>query len=376
MTYEQRRLRLGISCVGTVVVLSTIALLTGWPASLLPAETVSIALELQAVLLTLFGLCAVMLPFDVLGGYVLPTLHARYSFRGEHLLRYLTGLLLTITIATISILLYRRLGTLFGAGAVVLAFVALQTILLATQSSVVRALGIRDQIAQRAEIQNPEDGARQPTFVEGSSSAFTGGVVGFPGYEKLMIPAAWVTKLKPETLTFEISRRRHAISSGSRWRGVTLAIFWNTVSFACAIHLPGAGVDSISDLFTSYCYFTIISFAGLLALPGLNRLGVLEVDQLAARRRGQHAAREALIEMAPVIDAESERSAQLESVFHPIPCLQRRLDELERPEEKPAGAWNVARMSLFLAWAFGGPLSRAVHCNVGIPELWALPPTD
>ncbi len=33
-------------------------------------------------------------------------------------------------------------------------------------------------------------------------------------------------------------------------------------------------------------------------------------------------------------------------------------------------------MSLFLSWACFGFLSRAVHCNSGIPELWVLLPCD
>ncbi len=40
------------------------------------------------------------------------------------------------------------------------------------------------------------------------------------------------------------------------------------------------------------------------------------------------------------------------------------------------GFWNVARTTLFLSWACGGFLARAVHCNIGRPELWVLFPTD
>jgi hypothetical protein len=38
--------------------------------------------------------------------------------------------------------------------------------------------------------------------------------------------------------------------------------------------------------------------------------------------------------------------------------------------------WGVARLALFTSWAPLSPLSRAVHCNIGHPELWALLPVD
>ncbi|WP_146526280.1 hypothetical protein [Novipirellula artificiosorum] len=39
-------------------------------------------------------------------------------------------------------------------------------------------------------------------------------------------------------------------------------------------------------------------------------------------------------------------------------------------------AWHAARMTLFVSWACMGMLVRAVHCNVGRPELWVMLPTD
>jgi hypothetical protein len=44
------------------------------------------------------------------------------------------------------------------------------------------------------------------------------------------------------------------------------------------------------------------------------------------------------------------------------------------PREPRLGAWHAARTTLFLSWAGFGLLSRAVHCNSGRPEPWALPP--
>jgi hypothetical protein len=66
----------------------------------------------------------------------------------------------------------------------------------------------------------------------------------------------------------------------------------------------------------------------------------------------------------------------VETVFHPIPALRRRIARLEEGRASEGGAWHAARMALFLSWASFGLLGRAVHCNCGRPELWVLLPAD
>ena len=36
---------------------------------------------------------------------------------------------------------------------------------------------------------------------------------------------------------------------------------------------------------------------------------------------------------------------------------------------------NLARINLYYSWATLTLLGRAVHCNVGQPALWVLPPS-
>jgi hypothetical protein len=74
-------------------------------------------------------------------------------------------------------------------------------------------------------------------------------------------------------------------------------------------------------------------------------------------------------------DDEPTRPAGVEAIFHPIPSVSARLRAFatERPT---TGAWNAARYALYLSWPCLGFLSRAVHCNSGRPELWAMLPVD
>jgi hypothetical protein len=66
--------------------------------------------------------------------------------------------------------------------------------------------------------------------------------------------------------------------------------------------------------------------------------------------------------------------AAVETMFHLIPALSRRLEALSAAEGPRIGAWHAARSALYLSWAGFGFLSRAVHRNSGRPELWALLP--
>jgi len=125
-----------------------------------------------------------------------------------------------------------------------------------------------------------------------------------------------------------------------------------------------------------FLWFLLLSFVGLLVLPTLNRKSVFALDRYLAARVSTAELREAICEIDQLTEQDPTRSASAESVFQPIPCPERRLLSLTKEGSQYVPAWNVARTTLFLSWAFGGPLARAVHCNVGRPELWAMLPTD
>ena len=77
ITYARARLWTGITSVGTVVVCATLLLLTQAPQRFLPGEALP-ALSEAGWILLVFALGALIaLPFDVLGGYVLPSKHGR-----------------------------------------------------------------------------------------------------------------------------------------------------------------------------------------------------------------------------------------------------------------------------------------------------------
>ena len=74
-------------------------------------------------------------------------------------------------------------------------------------------------------------------------------------------------------------------------------------------------------------------------------------------------------------DGERSRPALVETIFHPIPSVENRLDEAADAAPRP-GYWDAARTAIFLGSTGLGLLGRAVHCNCGRPSLWVFLPSD
>ena len=210
---------------------------------------------------------------------------------------------------------------------------------------------------------------------------FTGGIVGLPGSEAIIIPQRWLDEFSIQELWAELTRRNAVIASGGRYRGVLLAIIF-TVSgiLASAVFTElyfSLPVDTTAGLLTlSFC-FTLWSFMGLLILPHYSRMGAMEADQLAIQRSVNRELLDKTIEKVNYyLENESHRSAVVESIFHPIPSVDRRLKQLDKPKNSLHGAWQCSRYSVLLSVLGLGLLSRAVHCNAGKPELWGMPPAD
>ena len=394
MTYARARLWLGISGVGFWVAMAFTLLWFGAPLPFLSATpssgTSAQWLNEVTSLICLLGLYILFsAPFDWLGGYWLPLRFARATpTLPTFLTNWLRGVLgqsLILLISGVGLLAAGRAGGRLGASA---AAVLLMAWLLAAQGWIARIIG-----GLRATVSNMKlyeqflsrRGLRAPaaTVLDASDPAFVGGFVGWPGREQLVLPASWLQQkgglpaLSVEAVATQIARRIGVIERGSRRRGILVAMLWNLTGFSLATTLPGAGVTNTTELLATACGFTLWSFIGLLTLPSLSRPGVFEGDYFAARHGVSHAMLE---QTAAALDQwqddEPARSPLVETIFHPIPSVQSRAQQLVAQDGEPHGAWQAARMALFLSWGCFGFLSRAVHCNSGRPELWVLFPGD
>ena len=368
MNPGKARLWTGIGCVGTLVMSAGVLLSLDAADSLLPVSASTALNEYFAILAFFAAAAALLLPFDLIGGMLIPAAFETHppKFR-PWFRRWIRSVGIQLLFFSITFFFYLQIGREVGAPWRIAMFAAPQIDLIAGQELIWQAM-----TAQRTE----ESSEGSALFVRHSDQRFVGGITGLPGFETILIPAEWRARLTPPCLHLLVQRRRAAMSSGGRLRGIVFAMIWNITSFTAAILISGSVVISVADLVNVFLCFLLFSFVGLLILPALNRRSVFSLDQYFAVDFRAADLCHAISEVDQLTEQDPMRSAAAESVFQPIPCPERRLLSLAEEGPQTVPAWNVARTTLFLSWAFGGPLARAVHCNVGRPELWAILPAD
>lgn len=374
MTYARARLWTGIGGVGTLVLLAVALLLAYVPARLLEGRGSTLASD-AALLFAVLGCAAlVLLPFDVLGGLVLPRRFGRPApSAARFAASWLRGVLVLLSISALSGTLLLAAGRAGGRPLALVAFVVFALGMLALQEPIARLVGGLRRV-RGAEVERLGLGP-DVILLRGSDPAFSGGFAGFA--ETSLLSERWVRALEPDALAILVERRRLILGSGVWRRTLVLALAWNAGGFTLASLLPGAGVRSAAELVATALGFTLWTFVGLLLLPTPSRRATLHADALVARdgsTRGQLAGALAIIDKFQ--DDEPERSAGLESIFHPVPSLASRIRAWTSAEPQRAGAWHLARTALYMSHAGLSLLPRAVHCNVGRPELWVYLPGD
>jgi len=373
---------LGIFGVGSIVLISLLLLWTRAPLRLLPTTTSWRPADFGALLIVIACWIAWMIPLDVVGGWFLPNRSrpGLISF-GRFASKWIRGVLIQSGLfvsAGLLILAFGRWNGLPAAAAAVfvmaVAIIAFQR-QLATLGSGGRRVA-SDAAIERATKQTSQWGFTSiPVLVlDHDDPGFTGGVVGLPRFESVVIPAGSVERLAPQELAVMIARRLEAVRSGSRTRGVLVALVWVLVGFVLSALLPGAGVTSVGELTMTGLGFTLWTFIGLLTLPTISRQASYAIDRKVIDRGvPPQTLRDTVRGLDRVQDDEPSRSAWIETIFHPVPSVENRQAGLGG--EYPF-AWHAARMTLFVSWACMGVLARAVHCNAGRPELWVMLPTD
>lgn len=387
ITYARSRLWLGISGVGTVVVISIWLLSSGLPLELLPNSRFWSPDDLVGLLASIACLVGVLLPLDVLGGLLLPNRSRPNSITaGSFVLGWLRGVLSQSSLFLLTSVWILSMGRWFGLPGATSAVIVVGILLVVLQGKVAMIVGrLRNTGDHDSDSQSKIAEALQRTSQWGwelrsvvvmkhHDTGFTGGIVGFPGRETIVVPASSLVELKPDELAVTIARRLEAAQNGSRTRGILVALTWVGVGFVLSGLVPGAGVTSVAELAMTCLGFTLWTFLGLLTLPTLSRQASYAIDRKVIEQGAPAKVLNAAVtKLDRLQDDEPRRSTLVETIFHPVPSVDNRCDE--STSTFPI-AWHAARMTLFLSWACMGMLVRAVHCNAGRPELWVLLPTD
>lgn len=382
-TYARARLRLGMTGVGVLVVLATGALVAGWPQATLPTEFVPTS-RAASWLVSVFALYAlVQIPFDVLGGFVLPKRYGRKVAAATlTALRWLRGVVVQGAIVVMSGLALIEVAVASGALAAWFTSIGLMALLVALQGPIARFVGSFGTAfdAPAPLVERVSSAVGRPVRVRlwvAHDEGFTGGWFGLPGRETLVLPARWAEDLSNEEFYAVAVRRAGALATGARTRGMLVALAFNAFGVGLASVLPGAGFDTVAGLVTIALGVTLWSFLGLLTLPSASRPAVFEADAFAREHGVSPAALTGAIRrLDQWQDDEPARTPTVETIFHPVPSVERRVAAVTSHEASQRGAWHAARMMLFLSWGTLGLLARAVHCNAGRPQLWVALPAD
>ena len=378
LTYARARLYLGITGVGTAVLLAAALLYFRIPSrglAMSDAQSVPAALFRVGLLFAFAHVAFVV--YDLIGGV---SLVRRQAWGSRWLTRWLRGVavqwVVWMLVAAALMLAARAAGTT----AVIAVFVMVQLMLAAGRGRMVRVIAGLPIVPTpegmaRAAVQAGLDAA-QLQVLDCPDEGFVGGWSGITA-QTLVVPFRW-TQLPEPALAAMLLRRRLAATSGAHTRGVLGAIGWNTLGFAVSLALTGASPASAAGVLTLAAALTLWAFLGVLLLPTPSRAAVFALDASATASVGAAPMRAGIEQLDAWQDDEPVRSAGVETVFHPVPGRSARIARLvgNAGAVKPWHAHHVARHALWLSWGAFTPLSRAVHCNVGRPALWAMLPGD
>ena len=213
MSYARSRLLLGICGVGFFVVASLAALLLDLPSRWLRGEITWNPSDIGSLLAVYLCFAAMMVPLDLLGGYVLPkragtTQHNTISF----LVGWLRGVCVHAAFFLTASLLLLALGRLYGAFGASVGVLLLGCGLITWQLELGRltgALGLitelstSDQDRVTAAMRQISAWGWKPRpliLLTHQDPGFTGGVVGLPGREKIALPAGMLNRLSSDEL--------------------------------------------------------------------------------------------------------------------------------------------------------------------------------
>ncbi len=378
LTYARARLYLGITGVGSAVLLAAALLYFRIPSqglSLSSAQSVPAAL-FRIGLMFAFAPVAFLM-YDLIGG---AWLVRRREWASTWLTRWLRGVAvqwLVWMLAAAALLLAARAG---GNPAAIAVFVLVQFLLAVGRGRMSRVIARLPIVPTPARIASAAAQAgldvSRVQVLDCPDESFVGGWSGLSA-RTLVVPARWAQLPEP-ALAAMLLRRRLAGTSGAHTRGVIGAIAWNTLGFVLSLVLTGVSPASSAGVITLAAAMTLWAFLGVLLLPTPSRAAVFALDAAATASVGASPMRTGIELLDKWQDDEPVRSSGVETVFHPVPGRAARIARLVANADalKPWHAHHLARHALWLSWGAFTPLSRAVHCNVGRTALWAMLPGD
>jgi hypothetical protein len=380
MQYTISKAWLGLFNLALWTLIACLGLFNEWPSKLFPAEASSLFVEIQWWTLIVLAYICIMLPLDIVGGFIIPKLtkYKRESFP-KFWKRLSRGIMLHAAILWISGPLIMEIGKHYGILGVIALLMITFALMLLLQNPLARIVaGYKIYGEDRENFQRRigELLSRRTEVVKEEDPTFAGGITGLPWMEKTIIPSRWL-EMSEDELKAQVLRRIGALRTHSRHRGVIVAILWNLYGFYSASLFSGAGVETVQGLFLTSMAFVVWMCLGQVILPNLSKAGSTEADRYATANGVSESALEAALrsQMKWSRDGQIEMD-RLEKLLSPSLPVNQRLEFLRTEPSGLPGAWDSARISQFLSWSCLGWFSRADYNLCGHPQNWVLQSGD
>jgi len=385
LSFARRRLRLGITGVGSSVLFALALCVAAWRDWLPLDASWRLATGVAGAPLSAFGLtlavfwlhALLLLPLEHAGGRRavrhVPSLAAWFA-------AWLRGALVLSLLAAVSVAAVVAAGLAGGTRAAVMTTAGLALLLLSAQGVVARLVS---RLPMHKLPQKLADEARQAGIdavdvhvVAADDEAFVGGWIGALR-PNLWIPARWTDSDAEALRTVQWQRRAVQRRSGARMRGWWAAVLWPTIALWLTVSLVPFDWNDARLWLMLPAAGTLWSFVAVLVLPSRSRPAVYHADAEAARVLGADATVRAMAQLDAWQDDEPERSELVETIFHPVPAVGNRERRLREENAAPnRGGHQQTRLTLLSSLVTGSLLGRAVHCNIGRPSLWVVYPGD
>lgn len=385
LPFARRRLRLGITGVGSSVLLAGALLLAVWQAWIPLDASWRMQPGLGGIALSVFALtmavylvhALLLLPVEYAGGRrAIRQVPPLSIWMGS----WLRGVLVLAPLSATSMAAVISAGIAGGTRAAVLTTVGVSMLVLTAQGLLARwvnRLPVRSlPAALNDEVKNAGLDARDIRVVEAADEAFVGGWLGSLR-PTLWIPARWTGSDMQTLRRVQWVRRGVQLRSGARMRGWWAAVLWPALGLWLSVSLLPFGWDDARLWVSLPAMSTVWSFVAVLLLPTMSRPAVYHADAEAARVVGVEDTARVISQLDQWQDDEPERTALVESIFHPVPSAGNRVRRLhDDATAENRGGHQQTRLTLLSSLVTGSVLGRVVHCNIGRPALWVVYPGD
>ncbi len=373
LTLARKRLLLGSSNVGVIIVLSLILLLSGAPLLLFSNQQVSSLSDILALIIFFFSFAVLQSGFDLIGATACER-DDTYSDLKVIFKGLFRGIFVQSLILFISALFISFSSNFFGKVGVVFVLYILFFSLLKFKIKIAKLISPELSFKEIAD---------QKIIVSTKQSFFQGGIHNSNNIfsENLLL------SLTNEEVALLDKRRSLIIQSGASRLSEKYAFGVLLIGALVGMFVFRINPNSVAGVIEFALWNSIWSFTCLLILPTFDRKAVFEADrQILLSGIDKLVFESALRKQDTLFDDEKVRSKLIENIFHPIPMLEERIIEINKFEldqqSKPSFSvipsvpWHTLRHSLYLSWGALNLISRSVHCSVGRPQCWVFLPVE